>query len=115
MYQGELVVCDTPEAIKAMTTGELIALWPSDLRKAHDLLVDMDDIVEVQTYGDQLRIFVQDGADLMAALQSRLAANGINVLDIRRTSPRMEEAFISLIKQQMDSQKFETINKNIKG
>lgn len=101
MYQGELVVCDTPEQVKAMTQGELIALWPSDLRGAHKLLSDMDGVLEVQTYGDQLRVFVQDGAAIMSQLQSMLTAANIQVLDIRRTNPRMEEAFISLIKQQM--------------
>ncbi len=104
MYQGELVVCDTPEQVKAMTQGELIALWPSDLRRAHELLTALDGVLEVQTYGDQLRIFAQDGESLMAQLQSTLTAANIQVLDIRRTNPRMEEAFISLIKQQMEQQ-----------
>jgi ABC-2 type transport system ATP-binding protein len=101
MYQGELVVCDTPEAIKAMTEGELIALWPSDLRRAHDILAQTDGVLEVQTYGDQLRVFVQDGDGMMARLQSVLTENDIQVMDARRTSPRMEEAFISLIRRRM--------------
>ena len=101
MYQGELIVCDTPEQIKAMTQGELIALWPSDLRRAHELLCGLDGVLEVQTYGDQLRIFAQDGTSIMAQVQSTLSAADIQVIDMRRTKPRMEEAFISLIKQQM--------------
>jgi ABC-2 type transport system ATP-binding protein len=101
MYQGELVVCDTPEAIKAMTEGELIALWPSDLRQAHDILAQTNGVLEVQTYGDQLRVFVQDGDGMMARLQSVLTENDIQVMDARRTSPRMEEAFISLIRRRM--------------
>ncbi|MCP4424141.1 MAG: ABC transporter ATP-binding protein [Chloroflexi bacterium] len=101
MYQGELVVCDTPEAIKAMTEGELIALWPSDLRRAHDLLAQTEGVLEVQTYGDQLRVFASDGDGMMARLQSVLTEQDIQVLDARRTSPRMEEAFISLIRRRM--------------
>ena len=101
MYQGQLVVCDTPEAIKAMTEGELVALWPSDLRRAHDVLLDVDGVREVQTYGDQLRVFALDGDGMLTRLQSVLAAQGITVKDSRHTSPRMEEAFISLIRQRM--------------
>ena len=101
MYQGELVVCDTPEQVKAMTQGELIALWPSDLRRAHELLAALDGVLEVQTYGDQLRIFAQDGESLLPQLQSAMTNANIHVLDMRRTNPRMEETFISLIKQQM--------------
>lgn len=102
MYQGQLVVCDTPEAIKAMTEGELIALWPSDLRRAHDILLDVDGVREGQTYGDQLRVFALDGDGMLARLQEILAAQGVEVKDARRTSPRMEEAFISLIRRKME-------------
>lgn len=101
MYQGQLVVCDTPEAIKAMTEGELIALWPSDLRRAHDVLLNMDGVREVQTYGDQLRVFALDGDGMLTRLREILAVHDIQVKDARRTSPRMEEAFISLIRQRM--------------
>jgi ABC-2 type transport system ATP-binding protein len=101
MYQGQLVVCDTPEAIKAMTEGELIALWPSDLRRAHDILVQTEGVLEVQTYGDQLRVFARDGDVIVEQLQSVLAAHDITMKDARRTSPRMEEAFISLVRQRM--------------
>ena len=38
IYQGQLVVCDTPEAVKAMTEGELIALWPSDMHRAREAI-----------------------------------------------------------------------------
>ncbi|MCP5099488.1 MAG: ABC transporter ATP-binding protein [Chloroflexi bacterium] len=103
MFQGRLVVCDTPEKIKAMTTGELIALWPSDLRKAYDALAKLDNVMEVQTYGDQLRIFVQDGTGMMAHIRTVLAVHEIEIKDMRVTNPRMEEAFISLIKQQMQA------------
>ncbi len=101
MYQGELVVCDTPEAIKVMTEGELVALWPSDLRRAHDILSMVEGVLEVQTYGDQLRIFTQEDAETMSRLESVLSEQAIEILDIRRTSPRMEEAFISLVRRRM--------------
>jgi len=41
IYQGRLIVCDTPEAVKAMTEGELIALWPADVRRARRALSPM--------------------------------------------------------------------------
>ncbi len=101
MYQGRMVVCDTPERIKAMTDGDLIALWPSDLRRARQILAALDGVLEVQTYGDQLRIFARDGNAIMDQINATLAAKEIKVLDSRLTRPRMEEAFISLIQRQM--------------
>ena len=101
MYQGRMVVCDTPEKIKAMTEGDLIALWPSDLRRARQILAALEGVLEVQTYGDQLRIFARDGDAIMDQINATLAAKEIQVLDARLTRPRMEEAFISLIQRQI--------------
>jgi len=104
MYQGRMVVCDTPERVKAMTEGELIALWPSDLHRAREVLARLGGVLEVQTFGDQLRVFAgdaEDAEDVMARIESVLAGRGIEVLDVRRTQPRMEEAFISLIRRRM--------------
>lgn len=101
MYQGRMVVCDTPERVKAMTGGELIALWPSDLHRARRVLARLGGVLEVQTFGDQLRVFAGDAEDVMARIESVLAGRGIEVLDVRRTQPRMEEAFISLIRRRM--------------
>ena len=101
MYQGRMIVCDTPERVKAMTEGELIALRPSDVRRAREVLAGLEGILEMQTFGDQLRIFVRDADQVMAQGRAALAAQGIEMLDVRRTRPRMEEAFISLIRRRM--------------
>jgi len=101
MYQGQMVVCDTLERVKAMTEGELIALRPSDVRRAREVLAGLEGILEMQTFGDQLRIFVKDADEVITQGRVVLAAQGIEMLDVRRTRPRMEEAFISLIRRRM--------------
>jgi ABC-2 type transport system ATP-binding protein len=100
MYRGRTIVCDTPERVRAMAEGELIALWPSDLRRAREALAGLEGVLEVQTFGDQLRVFASDAGEVMARCQAALAAREVEVLDVRRTRPRMEEAFISLIQRQ---------------
>lgn len=97
MYQGQLIICDRPEQIKKMMKGDLVALWPANVRQAKAIISALDGVLEVQTYGDQLRIFVQNGEEVMNAIRAALAAANIQVHEIRRTRPRMEEAFISLI------------------
>jgi hypothetical protein len=87
--------------VKAMTEGELIALWPSDVRRGQAVLRGLEGVLEVQIYGDQLRVFGHDGDELMARMRAVLAAEGIEVKDMRRARPRMEEAFISLIRRRM--------------
>ncbi len=102
MYQGRLMICDTPDTIKGMVPGELIALWTSDRRRAREQISGIDGVLEVQTYGDQLRILVEDAQGISDDIRSTLLAAEIDILDMRRTQPRMEEAFISLISQQRE-------------
>lgn len=104
MNEGKLIVCDRPEIIKKMISGELIALWPSDMRSALPLIQDLPGVLEVQTYGDQLRIFAADAADIEPCIVATLAEANIEIFDLRRTPPRMEEAFISLIQGQRAGQ-----------
>ena len=60
----------------------------------------MRGILEVQTYGDRLHIFVDDVAQRRPQIESALMAAGIRNDDLREIEVRMEEAFISLIQKQ---------------
>ena len=79
--------------------GDLIALWPSDMRQAQVLLAGLDGVLEVQTYGDQLRLFVDDEVQTRVRIKTTLSAAQIDILEMRSTRPRMEEAFISLVQR----------------
>ncbi|MBC7224534.1 MAG: ABC transporter ATP-binding protein [Anaerolineae bacterium] len=100
MYQGRLVVCDHPERIRGMVPAQLIELHPDDFHRARETVARMPGVLEVQTYGDLLHIFVDDPARRMASIRERLQAAGVGVRAMRTTRPRMEEAFISLVRQQ---------------
>jgi len=101
MFEGQLIVCDEPDNIKGLVTGELIELRPSDVWRAREIAAEMDGVQEVQTYGDLLHIFVDDAAKRMPQVEAGLLAQGIAVEGIRQTRPRMEEAFISLIRRRL--------------
>ncbi len=100
MYRGRLVVCDCPERIREMIPASLVELYPSDFRRAREVVARMPGVLEVQTYGDLLHIFVDDPSQRVATLREQLEAAGVAVHSLRTTSPRMEEAFISLVRQQ---------------
>jgi len=97
MYQGQLIFCGTPEEIKAALEGELLSLRSSDQRRARLILQELDGVREVQTFGQQLRIFVDDALGRMDVARSALADQGIEIVEMRKVLPRMEEAFISLV------------------
>ena len=104
MYQGRVIVCDEPERIKGLVTGDLAELRPSDLRRAEEIVASAPGVLEVQTYGDLLHVFVDDLAQRQDELLDALTAADIQVIDLRQIRPRMEEAFISLVRRQMQAE-----------
>ena len=100
MYRGRLIECDTPNAIRVMVDGELLAVRPADLSAAARLLGGMAGVLEVQTYGDLLHVFVDDAAQRAPELRAALTGAGLRFEGPWPAQPRMEEAFISLIGRQ---------------
>ncbi len=99
MYEGRLAKCAPPAQIRAQIEGELIELLPADWQAARDLLATQPGVLEVQTYGEMLRILV-DSADLrLGELTAVLTTHNIPFSSARKAPARMEEAFISLIRQ----------------
>jgi ABC-2 type transport system ATP-binding protein len=99
MYAGKLIADDTPANIKKMVTGELLEIAPSDYVLARDLVASLHCVRELQTYGDKLHVFVDDASSRRPEIEVALASQGIPHDEIRRIEVRMEEAFISLIRQ----------------
>jgi ABC-2 type transport system ATP-binding protein len=105
MYNGRLVQQGTPNQIKALISGELIEFKPESdqvqgvglLRKANRILVDQPGVLEVQTYGDLMHVFVDSVEQRRSQIEAALAAEQVAMANFRQTMPRMEEAFISLI------------------
>jgi ABC-2 type transport system ATP-binding protein len=100
MYRGRIVVCDVPEQIKELVGGELLELRPLNLRNAQKIVIELEGVLEVQTYGDLLHVFVDDAAEREAEILAALKEARIEVIDLRQIQPRMEEAFISLVRRQ---------------
>lgn len=109
MYQGRLIVCDSPDRIREMVTGQLIELRPvaadgqeRALRRAREIAAGLPGVLETQTYGDLLHILVDDAGARLPEIRESMQAAGIVAEGMRRTRPRLEEAFISLVRKQTD-------------
>ena len=101
MFEGNVAICDTPEQITALVQGRLLELRPSRLRAARQIIAGLPGVLEVQTYGNLLHVFVEDLEEGSSAIQSALDTAGIAVDGMRQTRPRMEEAFVSLIRNRL--------------
>jgi ABC-2 type transport system ATP-binding protein len=99
MYQGEIVICNTPTEIRNNLEGEIIKVVTNDWKKAQKELLKSPGVLEVQSYGEALHVLVDSSKKRQKQLSKALEEKKINVLEIRSTPPRMEEAFISLLRK----------------
>jgi len=100
MYDGKLVAHDSPDVIKTMVPGRLLEFTPSHFVPAKRRVEAMTGVLETQTYGVMLHVFVDHLERRRREIGSALAAEGITCSGMREIEPRMEEAFISLIRRQ---------------
>ena len=100
--EGRLIACDSPAAIRRQVVGELLECRPSDFRRAKALVAELPGVLEVQTYGPSLHIFVDRADERRAAIVAALEAAGIRCRGMRRIIPQMEEAFISLLRRRQE-------------
>jgi ABC-2 type transport system ATP-binding protein len=92
-----IIATGTPAQIKQTIPGQVLELTPSDFARAQSAVENLEGILEVQTYGDKLHLFVDDIALRKGQIEARLDADGITHGDMREIEVRMEEAFISLV------------------
>jgi ABC-2 type transport system ATP-binding protein len=106
VYKGRLIARDTPAGIKKMVRGRLLEFKPSKFVPARELMAGLPGVLEVQTYGAMLHVFVDDIDHRLGQIEEALGAQEIEWSGMRVIEPRMEEAFISLVTRQ------EAVDKN---
>ena len=115
IYEGRLVASNTPTQIKRMVIGDLLELTPSRFVPAQELMNSLDGVLEIQTYGEKLHVFVDEAERRKPQIESALNAQGITHQGIRTIEVRMEEAFISLIRRQAHANEKTSAETELKG
>lgn len=103
MYQGTIVVCDTPANIRGDVGADVIKIISTDWQKAREVLGTLPDIQEIQSYGEALHVLVNSASKQKQIIKKALLKNQIELIEFREITPRMEEAFISLIRKMQQS------------
>ncbi len=100
IWQGNLVACSTPEGLKKdYITRQLLNLKCTPIDKAYKLLKSSDAICDVNFYGDELHISVNDAEQAMPELARILAQEGIHVALLEEIQPSIEDVFVSLAQE----------------
>ena len=115
IYDGKLIASDTPNQIKHLIAGELLELTPSPFVPAQELITGLEGVLEVQTYGEKLHVFVDEAKRRIPQIAAALNVQGITHEGIRLIEVRMEEAFISLIRRETNTEEKSTTETASKG
>lgn len=93
MNKGRIIMHDTPQAIKATLSQQLLEISCNRVRAARNMLLELDAIIDVQSFGD--RLHVQAATDTSPdELVNYLKNKNFEIYDSRLVRPSLEDAFI---------------------
>jgi ABC-2 type transport system ATP-binding protein len=92
MSQGRMIRCDSPQGLKRNFEKICFEIETSDQRAARAVLKD------AEPYGSKLHLFLPLG-QAPDAIESTLAAQGIQIISFRPIIPSLEDVFIGLVRK----------------
>ncbi|NDJ84475.1 MAG: ABC transporter ATP-binding protein [Chloroflexi bacterium] len=100
LYEGQIIACDEPAAIKARVLGEVVTLEAKDMRAARRVLEEVKSILDLQPYGNRLNIIYDaEEAGAIDHIRTALEDANIAITSLKSVPMRMEEAFTYLVNQ----------------
>lgn len=96
LHQGQLLECDTPQAMRGRLTGKILSLISSNARSLRESVKRMDGVTSVLLVGDRLHIMVDNAALRKEAISNHLAANGAAFEQLVESEPTIEDLFVAL-------------------
>ena len=100
IWRGDLVACDTPDGIKqSLVNEEILNLKCSDLNSAYKFLRTHELVRDVNLYGDEMHLVVENAAAAIPELMKALAAARMPVNTLEKIQPSIEDVFVSLSKK----------------
>lgn len=97
LYQGRLLFCDQPGALKKRFPGEILAVHAPESARIRDLLSTAEGVRGALLVGDRVRFFVEDAARRLPEMRARLEAAGIPYDSMEPLAPSIEDLFVSAL------------------
>ncbi len=97
LRQGRMAYCDTPEALKRLMPGEIIAIATQQAREARGLVAGLEGVKGAILMGDSVHVVVDDAGLRSSELRVALDRAGVAIDDIERIAPSIEDLFVSLL------------------
>lgn len=100
LYYGNILSLDTPENMKEkVIDGDIVEIKVSDTLKSIDTLQTNDKIKDASVYGAGIHALVEPGLSI-DEIESELGRNGLDVYNIQRVKPSLEDVFVFLVEKE---------------
>jgi len=97
IYQGELLMTDTPSAVKGQMGRKVLELRLEDHRKGMKMLEGNESLRSLVLSGDKIHVLVDDPQEGERLIREVLRRGGMEILDLTEVRPSLEDAFISIV------------------
>ena len=103
IYQGELLIADTPSAVKAQIGGKILELRVENHQKGMKILEGIKSIRSVVLSGDKIHLLVDDPEKGEKVVRQTLREQHVEIFDLLAVRPSLEDAFVSIVQGKKDN------------
>ncbi len=97
IWKGRLVASDSPDNVKTkVMTDRILNLECSDIQKAFKIISESDKLLDVNIYGNELHIVVDDIEEGKRTIRELMNEAGIDVSTLEPIAASIEDVFVSL-------------------
>ncbi|MGB9629474.1 MAG: ATP-binding cassette domain-containing protein, partial [Thermodesulfobacteriota bacterium] len=99
IYQGELLVAETPAQVKARIKGTILELRTTNNPQAMRALEEAEGIRSLVLSGDKIHLLVNEVEQGKKIVKDRMSALEVEVLSLMVVRPTLEDAFVSIVRE----------------
>ena len=97
LYQGRLIRCEKPSALKAEFTDGFYRVESASQRRVREALQSADGVVSVEPSGSELHLYLDASRTSVFMLEQYLKAAGVGPATFSPMVPSLEDVFIAMI------------------
>jgi len=99
IYQGELMIADTPASVKTRMRGTILELRMEDHQRGMKILEKTGSFRSIVLSGDKIHVFVDDPLKGEKLIREVLTSERIEVENLAEVRPSLEDVFVSMVKE----------------
>jgi len=100
LYQGRMLFCDLPDALKKRFPGGVVVVHSADAEGVRAELSGADGVRDILLVGDHVHVFVDDATKRLPELRRRLDANKVAYGSIEQVAASIEDLFVSAVERE---------------